>query len=215
MMMGERAVSERIANTAGCIVWLCILVLLAATIPPRMATAEQTASVSEPAPITPPAPSSPNKISSSLYPEVGDELKMTVFGHDDLAVTLEVSPEGFISPPLLGNISIKEKTISDLTDEITALYNKDYLVDPKVILEISSYQPVFVMGQVNMPGSYQYESGLTVRKAVALAGGFTPRASMDSVKIVRKHKERVQHMQGDIDATLMPGDTLEIGRRWF
>lgn len=174
--------------------------------------------VSAPTAIEPPtlipAPAA-SIVSSNRYPETGDKLELTVFDHNDLHVVMEVSQEGFISVPLLGNISVIGKTIGALTEDITALYNKDYLVEPKVTLEIVGYRPIFVMGQVNTPGSYDYESGLSVRKAVALAGGFTARASDKNIKIIRKLNETVVHGDGDMDATLMPGDTVEIGRRWF
>ncbi|MGE0722733.1 MAG: polysaccharide biosynthesis/export family protein [Alphaproteobacteria bacterium] len=145
----------------------------------------------------------------------GDKIKVTVFGHADVSGDVDVTPAGQVSLPLIGNVVAANRTIADLTREITQRLDKDYIVNPRVTIEVLNYRPFFILGQVNKPGSYPFVTGLDVRQAVALGGGFTRRASTDKVLITRESGKGRETIEVGQDAPVLPGDTIEVDRRLF
>ncbi len=145
----------------------------------------------------------------------GDKLNITVFGQSDLSGPVVVDGSGRISFPLLGLIDVNGKTVAELQAEITDKLNRDFLVDPKVSIEIVNHRPFFILGQVNKPGSYPYIEGMTVRMAVALAGGFTRRARESPVTLIRGGDPERKEIEADLDAPVLPGDTIQVERRLF
>jgi polysaccharide export outer membrane protein len=79
----------------------------------------------------------------------------------------------------------------------------------------SSYRPIFVMGEVGAAGQYSYVPGLTVQKAIAIAGGFTPRANQESVDITRDINGKVMTGRVITSDPLLPGDTVYVRERLF
>ncbi|MFQ5785446.1 MAG: polysaccharide biosynthesis/export family protein [Alphaproteobacteria bacterium] len=145
----------------------------------------------------------------------GDRLDITVFGQKDLSGKVVVDGSGRISFPLLGLIDADNKTIAELQAQITVALDRDFIVNPRVSIEVVNYRPFFILGQVNKPGSYSYIEGMTVRMAVALAGGFTRRARESSVVVIRAHDPEQQRRESKLDAAVLPGDTIEVERRLF
>jgi len=146
----------------------------------------------------------------------GDKLLMKVFGQDDISGEFEISASGELSLPLIGQISAENLTIGELTEVISVELDKDFIVDPKVSIEVTNYRNFFILGQVGKPGGYGYQPGLNVRQAVALGGGFTRRASEEPVTIFRFNAagELVKFQVGQA-AVVLPGDTVEVHRRLF
>lgn len=144
----------------------------------------------------------------------GDRVKVTVFGHEDLSGEFEVDANGRVALPLIQNVAAAGLTASGLQRAIAGRLKPDYLQDPRVSVEILGHRPFFILGEVRDPGSYPYSSGLTVLKAVALAGGFTYRANSKRLKITRDDESAT-----DIDATLntdiQPGDVIRVPERFF
>ncbi|MFQ5958833.1 MAG: polysaccharide biosynthesis/export family protein [Alphaproteobacteria bacterium] len=145
----------------------------------------------------------------------GDKLDITVFGHEDLSGELLVDGSGRISLPLLGQVDAGDKTIAELQAHITEALDRDFIVNPRVSIEVVNYRPFYILGQVNNPGSYSYVEGMTVRMAVALAGGFTRRARESSVVIIRAKDPEREPVEAALDVHLLPGDTVEVERRLF
>lgn len=146
----------------------------------------------------------------------GDELKIRVFDHPDISGDYQVDAAGNISFPLVGQVRAAGLTVDELKANLTAELNRDYLVDPKLSVEVLNFRPIFVIGQVNAPGSYPYASGMTVRQAVALAGGYTRRASTSSMTIIRSNAEGgTSELEVEEDDPVLPGDTIEIDRRFL
>lgn len=145
----------------------------------------------------------------------GDILKINVFGHEDISGDYEVDGTGQITFPLLGLVRAEGLTIEQLRVEVQEALNRDYLVDPRVSVEVLNYRPIYVLGQVNSPGSYGYSVGMTVRQAVALAGGYTRRADNDDMKLIRMENGIQQELEVQEEDTILPGDTLEVLRRFF
>ena len=112
----------------------------------------------------------------------GDQVRVTVFRHEDLSGEFEVDGEGFFAMPLVGEILSAGLTARQLENEIEIrLKGGGYLVNPQVSIEVLNYRPFYIIGEVNNPGSYQYVNGMTVINAVALAGGFSYRADQDDI----------------------------------
>jgi polysaccharide biosynthesis/export protein VpsN len=144
----------------------------------------------------------------------GDKVRIAVFGEDDLTVTAQVSARGGISFPLLGELKVTGLTPGELEELIATRLRGPYLVDPRVTVSIEAYREFFVMGQVNKPGSYPYLPGLTVRKAVSVAGGFTERASRSKIFVVSEGATR-QERKVAPDDSIGPGDTVIVKESFF
>jgi polysaccharide biosynthesis/export protein VpsN len=144
----------------------------------------------------------------------GDKVRIAVFGEDDLTVTSQVSARGAISYPLLGELKVAGLTPGQLEELVASRLRGPYLVDPKVTVSIEEYRQFFVTGQVNKPGSYAYLPGLTVRKAISMAGGFTERASRGKVFVVSEEGAKPERRVGQ-DDQLGPGDTIIVKESFF
>ena len=106
-------------------------------------------------------------------------------------------------------------TISQVEKTITDRYGKDYLVNPRVNVEVLNYRPFFILGEVKNPGSYPYVNGMTVLNAVALAGGYTPRADKSHAMIKHADDPNAAGTRVPEDATVLPGDVIRIQERFF
>lgn len=144
---------------------------------------------------------------------VGDELSITVYNEPDLSVTATIGASKTIQLPLLGEVSVVGKTPNELAEELEARLFDGYLVNPNVLVKVVSYRSVYVRGAVNKAGSYDFEVGLTVEKAIAIAGGLKDRASSREWYVIREpDKERIKV---DKDTLIMPGDIVEIKESLF
>ena len=145
----------------------------------------------------------------------GDRLDITVFGHPDVSGEFEVGGSGQVSLPLLGQVEAAGLTVIELKDRIAEALDRDYLVNPRVTVEVLNYRPFYILGEAKSPGSYPYVSGLSVRQAVAIAGGFTRRARESPVVVIRDTENGRETVEVNLDASVLPGDTIEIERRLF
>jgi len=145
----------------------------------------------------------------------GDKLNVIVFGHEDLSGEFEIDVAGSISLPLLGQIEAADRTIGQLQSQIEARLDQKYIVDPRVSIEVRNFRPFFILGQVNKPGSYPYQSGIDIRQAVAIGGGFTRRAKTGAVVLIRRTSEGKIRYSATLDVPVLPGDTIEVERRLF
>lgn len=145
----------------------------------------------------------------------GDQVRLTVFRHEDLSGQFEIDGEGFFAMPLVGEIMTAGLTARQLENEIEIrLKSGGYLVNPQVSIEVLNYRPFYIIGEVNNPGSYQYISGMTVIKAVALAGGFSYRAAQGDIVISRGGSEGPQ-IEARPETAVLPGDIIEVPERFF
>jgi polysaccharide export outer membrane protein len=162
-----------------------------------------------------PSAEAADRIAETYRLGAGDRLQVVVFGHPDVSGQFDVDGAGNITFPLLGQVEAAGRTVEDLRAEIETNLNRDYLVNPSVTVEVLNYRPFFILGQVNEPGSYAYQAGMTVRQAVALAGGYTRRASTSGIQVVRQTADGPLEMEVEEDALVFPGDTIEVERRFF
>lgn len=143
----------------------------------------------------------------------GDQIRIIVFGSEDLSGEFEVGSGGDIAYPLIGQVQAGGKTLRQVEEEIAGRLQPDYLKDPRVNVEVLNYRPFFILGEVRNPGSYPYQSGMRVVNAIALAGGYTYRASEGDVLITRAASS--QKLSAGPNTTVLPGDTIEVPERFF
>ncbi|MGF1765736.1 polysaccharide biosynthesis/export family protein, partial [Aliivibrio kagoshimensis] len=145
----------------------------------------------------------------------GDKIQIQVYGETDLSINeLLISSSGTFDFPYLGQLTAKRKTLQQLKTEIQTGLKGDYLINPKVMVNILSFRQIYVNGEVKKPGGYEYQPGLTVEKAIALAGGFTDRASRSSIKITKAAKNS-KELKGKLSTMVSPGDIIVIEQSFF
>ena len=142
----------------------------------------------------------------------GDRLRITVFRHPDLSGEFALDGEGVLALPLIGDIAAGGATPRQLEDEIETRFRRDeYLVTPAINIEVLTYRPFYILGEVARPGQYEYTNGMTVINAVALAGGYTYRANAGRISIQR----------GDCvtaaaaESAVLPGEIVAVPERFF
>lgn len=145
----------------------------------------------------------------------GDRVAVTVFGHEELSAIVNIADDGMLELPLVGKLEARGKTALQLRAMVTEAVDRDFVIDPKVDVVIARYQPFYVLGEVNTPGSYDFTLGLNMRKAVAEAGGFTRRAAKSQVQLTRRTEHGQTIRDVSMDTAVYPGDVIEIKRRWF
>jgi polysaccharide biosynthesis/export protein VpsN len=146
----------------------------------------------------------------------GDTISIRVLGEDDLKrEKIRLSDAGTLSFPILGEIRVRGMTVGALEDFITTGLKGRYLLDPKVTVSIEEYRNFFVNGLVEKPGGYQFVPGLTVRKAVSIAGGFKERAARDKINIIRDDDPTQVPRRVDLNSPVMPGDIITIEESFF
>lgn len=145
----------------------------------------------------------------------GDQLHIIVYGETDLTGDYTVSPVGTIAFPLVGEVPANGLTPDQMSQAIAARLEDGFMRHPQVSSAIASYRPFFILGEVARPGTYPFSAALTVRGAVAVAGGFTYRANEHRVFIKHAGEEVEQSYRLDAATLVQPGDTIRIGERFF
>jgi protein involved in polysaccharide export with SLBB domain len=146
---------------------------------------------------------------------VDDQISVSIFNEPELnIVNVKISTSGRISMPLIGQINVKGLTITELEKNLVQQYLNGYLKKPNVTVTIIKYRPFYINGEVNNPGSYEYRKGLTVQKAVTLAGGFTERASTKSISL-KSEDDITRKNSVSLADEVQPGDVLTIGASFF
>jgi polysaccharide biosynthesis/export protein len=143
--------------------------------------------------------------------DAGDRLRVVVFGQEGLTNTYAIDAGGAITMPLIGAVAARGKTPAGLAADIAARLRNGYIREPSVAVEVESYRPFFILGEVAAPGQYPYVPNMSVESAVAIAGGFSPRARRDSVTLTHNASRVVV----PLGTSISPGDTVLVGERWF
>ncbi|WP_318469610.1 polysaccharide biosynthesis/export family protein [Photobacterium leiognathi] len=145
----------------------------------------------------------------------GDKIQIKVYGEDNLTFNELLIPEsGQINYPYLGSVTVAGKTLTQVKDEITHGLKGDYLLDPKVMVNLLNFKQIYVGGEVRRPGGYEYQPNLSVEKAVALAGGFTDRADTDDITI-KDANNKLKTDDASINMEIEPGDIIVVGQSFF
>jgi polysaccharide export outer membrane protein len=157
----------------------------------------------------------PSSVEQAVEYRLGseDKVRLTVFGEPQLSGEFLVDQTGIVSMPLVGQVKAGGLTVREFEKNVVAKLREGYLQDPKVSTEVINFRPIYVIGEVNKPGQYPYVSDMTVSKAVALANGYTYRASESSVVIIRGGKSFKS--AAGAQTKLLPGDEVRIPERYF
>lgn len=147
--------------------------------------------------------------------DTGDKLRIFVYGQPNLSRSYTVDHDGRITVPLIGSVSARGHTTRELEGIIKGALGKDYVRDPQVTVDILQNRPFFILGEVKTAGQYPYVSGMTVLTAVAIAGGFSERASSRSFRITRRINGFMDVAEVPADYVIQPGDTVEVHERFF
>jgi protein involved in polysaccharide export with SLBB domain len=145
----------------------------------------------------------------------GDKVRVTVFGEDDLTGEYAVDGSGFVALPLVGEVKAAGLTGPALQAAIENAYANGYLNSPRVAVEVTTYRPFTIIGQVTRPGQYPYQNGMTVENAVAVAGGYTPQAADTYVYVRRLGEAKETRMAIDQTAQIHPGDVVRVDQTGF
>lgn len=145
----------------------------------------------------------------------GDEVRITVFEQEGLTNTYAIDQAGYLAFPLIGAVPARGHTAAQLEQEIAAKLKNGYIRDPDVSVEIDRYRPIFVMGEVGNAGQYSYVPGITVQKAIAIAGGYTARANQSNADVTRDINGQVITGRVLMSDPLLPGDTIYVRERLF
>lgn len=147
--------------------------------------------------------------------DTGDRLRVIVFGQENLTNSYTVDPEGEIAFPLIGQVPVRGLTLDQFDHAVTSRLRSGYLRDPNVTVEIATYRPFFILGEVGAAGQYPYVDDISAREAIAIAGGYTPRARRSKVRISRQVNGHIVEEVVPIDYPVLPGDTITVLERWF
>ena len=203
---------------------------------PTVAAAPAQATMVEPAPVPPPvvmgppetspmaaqaAPGAPAGAAGAMMAAPvymlgsGDKLRVVVFGQDGLSNSYSVDAAGNITMPLIGAVYAREHTTAALSQTIATKLRNGYIREPHVAVEVEAYRPFFILGEVTAPGQYPYVANMTAETAIAIAGGFTPRASKAKIEISRTVDGQLHRGKVPLAFQLRPGDTILVSERWF
>jgi polysaccharide export outer membrane protein len=147
--------------------------------------------------------------------DTGDKLRVVVFGQDGLTNSYGVDASGAITMPLIKAVPARGLTTAALARAVGERLRQGFVREPHVAIEVEAYRPFFILGEVTAPGQYAYVPQMTVEKAVAVAGGFTPRAYRWDVEIERPLAGGVARRAVPPIERVRPGDTIVVRERWF
>ena len=147
--------------------------------------------------------------------DAGDKLRVVVYGQEGLTNSYAMDAGGAITMPLIGSVPARGRTPAELASAIAARLRSGYIRDPSVAVEIESYRPFFILGEVAAPGQYPYVPNMSVESAVAIAGGFSPRARRDRVTLTHTDASGSSRYVVPLGTPLSPGDTVLVNERWF
>ncbi len=147
--------------------------------------------------------------------DTGDKLRVFIYGQPNLSRIYTVDQQGMISVPLIGNVTARGLTTYGVDAVITEKLGRDLVRDPQVTVDIQENRPFFILGEVRNAGQYPFVSGMTIETAIAIAGGYSDRASDRKFRITRRDSGLVETHYGSSDYAVKPGDTVFVYERFF
>jgi protein involved in polysaccharide export with SLBB domain len=154
-------------------------------------------------------------INTSYRLGTADKVRVIVFNEPSLSGEFTVSDSGGLSLPLIGDVNATGRTPAEVIDDITSRLKNGYLLNPQVSIDVLTYRPFYILGEVSKPGEYPFATSLTVMNAVARAEGYTYRANKKKVFIKRAGETEEKRYSLTPDLKIYPGDTVRIGERYF
>lgn len=145
-----------------------------------------------------------------------DKISIIVYDEPDLSLkNVRVSTNGTVSVPLIGQVKVSGLTVQQVEQKLSSLFQQGYLKKPAITVSVDEYRYFYINGEVNNPGGYSYREGLTVHKAVTLAGGFSKRAAKDSITLQHEDAKRKKVKNATLSDPIRPGDIITIKQSFF
>ncbi len=145
----------------------------------------------------------------------GDKVRVTVYNEDDLSGEFQVDGSGYVRLPLIGQIRAAGHSAYQLEGDVEAALDDGYVKNPRVNVEVTTYRPFYIIGQVNRPGQYPYVSNMSALDAIGLAGGFTDRAVESTVYIRHEGETKEHDVPPDETIKIRPGDVVRVDQTVF
>jgi len=145
----------------------------------------------------------------------GDRLRIVVFGQEGISSSYIVDAGGNVNLPLIGTVPARGSTTRQLAGMIADKLKQGYMREPSVSVEVEVHRPFFILGEVTNPGQYPYVANMTVETAIAIAGGFAPRAKKSEVELTRNAGPQRFRGKVPLNYPVRPGDTIVVPERWF
>jgi polysaccharide export outer membrane protein len=145
----------------------------------------------------------------------GDKLRIVVFGQEGISNSYTVDAAGNVNMPLIGSVPARGTSPPQLAQLIAQKLKQGYVREPHVTVEVEAYRPFFILGEVTNPGQYPYVVNMTAETAIAIAGGFSPRARKSKVELTRNTGGAQFHGDVPLNYPMRPGDTIVVKERWF
>ena len=150
---------------------------------------------------------------SSIYKiGPGDSIRLTVYEHPDLSGSFNVDDTGSISLPLILDTPVSGLTLRELEQKIAIELTNNYIVKPKVSIDLVEARPFCILGEVRNPGCFSGRHGMDIAQAIALAGGYTYRAYKEKIAITRESGKKVV---ANTQSPIFAGDLIEVYERYF
>ncbi len=148
--------------------------------------------------------------------DAGDKLQISVFNQQELSGEYTLNGSGRFSMPFIGKIEARGLTVAELETLLIEKLKPDYLLNPRISIEVLNYRPFYIIGEVKSPDSYPYVDGMTYLNAVAIAGGFTYRAKEKYAMVRHNSKDaETEEVKVDMHMKVIPGDVIRIVERLF
>jgi polysaccharide export outer membrane protein len=157
----------------------------------------------------------PARTDAAYHLDAGDKLRVVIYGQEGLTNVYAIDAGGSITMPLIGSVPARGRTPAGLAAEIGARLRRGFIREPSVAVEVEAYRPFFILGEVAAPGQYPYVPNMTVESAVAIAGGYSPRALRDRVTVTHTDGSGTARYVVPPGTSISPGDTVLVGERWF
>ena len=146
----------------------------------------------------------------------GDVIGINVYGEPGLTFdSITLTDAGTFSYPFIGEVQAKGKTANEIESQLISKLKGDYLVNPRISVNVLQYREFYISGEVTKPGGYPFQPGLTVRRAIALAGGLTERASEKKITITHDQAPSQAIKNINLDTPLLPGDAVSVPEGFF
>jgi len=161
--------------------------------------------------------SSPTPLANdSVYElDYGDRIRIEVFNQPDLSGEYSLDGDGRFSMPLIGAVEAAGLSPAELEALLVSKFKPDYLVNPRIFIQVLNYRPYYLIGEVNGTGAFPYRAGMTYMTAIAIAGGFTYRAKQDVVYVIRGDDPKQEEIKLSVDEKVQPGDIIRVAERLF
>ncbi|WP_428630641.1 polysaccharide biosynthesis/export family protein [Sphingopyxis sp.] len=146
----------------------------------------------------------------------GDKIRISIPDLQGADGEYLVDQTGVVSLPLIKAVKVAGLTLREAEAAITqVILEQKILVRPTVTIQAIGLRPVYILGEVNRPGEYNFRDGLTIFSVVSMAGGYTYRANSKSMTIIRVVNGEATTGKADENTVVMPGDRVRIMEKWF